>query len=306
MDATPKTPKVRILAVDDRRANLLALEAVLGNEYDLVLAQSGSEALAILERDANIDVILMDVQMPGMDGYEAATRIKNMPGRQGIPLVFITAVYSEDPHVKRGYSVGAVDYLTKPFDPDILRVKLNIYASFRHRAALLKAQERQLRESEDVLTAGRKLASVLEGLPVGVIITDVAGRICQTNEEVWRIIKSERAIENGSYGEVLAWWVRNKGTMKHGRSPLLRSLTEGASSQNEIVRIECLDGTTKNILESTSPLRGLDGAVVGAVVVIQDMTEAKKCEANFEQRITRLVSLGVGLEDATHVRREHA
>ncbi|MGH7328632.1 MAG: response regulator, partial [Polyangiaceae bacterium] len=71
--------KPRVLGVDDKPGNLLALEAVLGDRYELVTAQSGPEALSILERDPGFDVILMDLQMPGMDGYEAATRIKRMP-----------------------------------------------------------------------------------------------------------------------------------------------------------------------------------------------------------------------------------
>ena len=100
---TPSMP--RVLAVDDIPANLLALDAVLSDKFELVYAHSGPEAIAILKRDRDIDVILMDVQMPGMDGYEAAAVIKKLPGCDEIPLVFITAVYREDPHVKRGYEV---------------------------------------------------------------------------------------------------------------------------------------------------------------------------------------------------------
>ncbi|HEY1957115.1 MAG TPA: response regulator [Polyangiaceae bacterium] len=293
-------PKSRLLAVDDVPANLFALEAVLGRKYDLVGAKSGQEALDILKRDTNFDVILMDLQMPVMDGYEAARRIKQMPQCDDIPLVFITAVFQEDPHIKRGYEAGAVDYFTKPFDPDILRLKIDVYASFRHRTALIKARERQLRESEEVLRAGRKLANVLEGLPVGVIIADVDGRICQMNEEALRILKSDSAIATDAYGEVLSWWERNDERIKHGGSPLARALEHGHHTKNQLVPMECLDGTIKNVLESTSPLRSVEGAIVGAVVVMQDVTETKKCEADFEKRITQLVSLGVELEHASH------
>lgn len=295
-------PKSRVLAVDDTPANLLVLDAVLGDTHELVRAHSGPQAISMLQRDQNVDVILMDVQMPGMDGYETAREIKKLPGCEDIPIVFITAVYTEDPHVKLGYAAGGVDYFTKPFDPDILRLKVDVYASFRHRASVLRAKERQLRESEDVLRAGRKLASVLEGLPVGVIIADVAGRICQTNEEALRILRSADAIEKDAYGEVLEWWQRNEGAFKRARSPLARTLEGGESLRNEVVPMECLDGTTKSLLESTSPLRDLDGNVVGAVIVLQDVTEPKKVEADFEERIARLVSIGVELEDATHRR----
>jgi CheY-like chemotaxis protein len=290
-------PRSRILAVDDRPANLVALEAVLGDKYELVLAHSGREAIAKLERDSNIDVILMDVQMPEMDGYEASEHIKKIPGCQDIPLVLITAIYNEDPHIKRGYAVGALDYFTKPFDPSLLRLKVDVYASFRQRASLLRVKEQQLRESEDVLRASRKLASVLEGLPAGIITTDVAGRLCQTNEQALRILESVDAIESGAYGEILDWWQRNEEALKGSGSPLAASIENGESRHNVVVGIDCIDGTTKNLYVSASPLRDLGGAVVGAVMVLQDMTEPRKFEADFEERIARLVSLGVDLED---------
>ena len=216
-----------------------------------------------------------------------------------IPLVFITAVYHEDPHVRRGYEVGGVDYFSKPFDPGILRLKLDVYASFRRRASVLRVKERQLRDSEDVLRAGRKLWSVLEGLPVGVIIADVAGRICQANEEVLRILKSVKAVENDAYGEILEWWRRNEAVVRRGPSPLTRTLDTGESFKNQVVSLECLDGSTTRLLESTSPLRELNGAIVGAVVVLQDLTEPMKVEADFEERVARLVSIGVELEGAS-------
>ena len=85
-------------------------------------------------------------------------------------------------------------------------MKGGIYAAFRQKAAVLKERERQIRESEELYKAGRKLSSVLESLPVGVIIADVLGRIHQTNEQVSRIWKSVEPMEADSYGEILGWW----------------------------------------------------------------------------------------------------
>lgn len=297
------SPKSRILAVDDTPGNLIALSAVLGDKHELVEARSGPEALAILGRDRNIDVILMDVSMPGMDGYETAKRIKEMPECQDIPIVFITAVFREDPHVKRGYAAGGMDYFTKPFDPDVLRLKVDVYASFRRRAEVLRTRERQLIESENVLRAGRKLASMLEGLPVGVLIADTGGRISQANDEVLRILGSAAAIARDAYGEVIEWWLHNEAGMKR-RSPLARAL-HGESLQRQLVRIECVDGKTRSLLESASPLRGLEGDIVGAVVIIQDVTEHERVEADFEDRIARLVSIGVEVESAAQRQPKH-
>ena len=197
-----------------------------------------------------------------------------------------------------------MDYFSKPFDPGILRLKMDVYSSFRRRASLLRAKEQQLRESEDVLRAGRKLSSVLEGLPVGVLIADVAGRVCQANDQVLRILKSTSAIESDAYGEILDWWRRNEEMVLRGHLPLTRTLETGESFKNQVATIPCLDGSTKKVFASTSPLRALNGAIVGAVVVLQDMTEQGKIEADFEERVARLVSIGVELEGAA-VPHEH-
>jgi CheY-like chemotaxis protein len=290
--------KPRILAVDDQPANLVTLEAVLDREFDLQFAHSGAEAITIMEKEHDIDVILMDLQMPLMDGFEAARRIKRLPGCQEIPIVFITAVYNEDPYVKRGYAAGGVDYFTKPFDPDLLRLKMGIYASFRQRAALLKERELQLKETEEILRAGRKLSAFLESLPVGVLIADVDGRICQSNEEVSRICKSAELIENDAYGAILDWWDTSGGGLK-SEGPLTRAL-RGTASHQEVVQLRCVDGSTKSAFVSASPLFGLDRKVVGAVVVIQDIYETKQIATELERRITRLVAIGVEIEQSTH------
>ncbi|HUS33527.1 MAG TPA: response regulator [Kofleriaceae bacterium] len=289
--------KPRILAVDDTPSNLIALEAVLDREFDLRYARSGQEAIASLTEDHDVDVILMDVQMPGMDGFEAAGLIKQIPGCLETPIVFVTAVYTEDPHLKRGYQVGGVDYFTKPFDPDLLRLKVGIYASFRQRAALLKERELQIRATEELFTAGKKLSGLLESLPVGVLIADVDGRICQSNDEVSRICKSAELIKNDEYGKMLGWWDASGRLFKAGGGPLSRAL-HAKESQTEMMQIQCVDGTTKAVLTSASPLFGLDGHIVGAVIVIQDVSEPKRIGAELQHRIARLVSLGVELEES--------
>ncbi len=284
-------PKPTILAVDDTPSNLIALEAVLEDNFDLRFAKSGREAIASLEAQSDVAVILMDIQMPTMDGYEAAALIKKIPGCEDIPIVFVTAVYREDPHVKRGYAVGGVDYFTKPFDPDLLRLKVGIYASFRSRA---QERERQLKETEELLHAGRKLSALLETLPVGVLIADVQGRICQANEAISRILKSGELIKDDAYGQLLGWWDSAGQLIKERTGPLARAL-HGTVSHNEVLTIRCVDQSTKVVLISASPLLSLTGDIVGAVVVIQDVSESKKIEADLENRITRLVSLGVEL-----------
>ena len=286
-----------VMAVDDKRANLLALEALLGAEYQLLFANSGQEAVALVERHPHVDVILLDVQMPGMDGFQTATAIKRLPAGRDIPIIFITAVFSEDPHVRRGYQSGGIDYFSKPFDPEILKLKLRIYATFRTRETLLRQRERQVQESEELLRVGRKLSSLLESLTVGVLIADIEGRIYQTTEEVSRIFKSVEPAANDSYGEILGWW-DGDGQMIRTAGPLARALHGGESSHGEAITIRCFDGTSKEVLVSASPLRGLDQRLVGAVVLIQDMTEPRRIEEALAERVTRLIGIGVELEES--------
>lgn len=289
--------KAKILMVDDKTANLLALEAVLDRpEYDLIRANSGSDALDVLRQHPDIALILLDVQMPIMDGFETARLIKSDPAYAAIPIIFITAVYTTDPFVLKGMQAGGIDYFTKPFDPEVLKLKVAIYSSFRQKADILREREEKIRESEEVLRVGRKLASMLESLPVGIVISDALAHIGQTNEEVLKILKSAELSHADAYGQFLVWW-QNNGAMLRGRNgPLMRALA-GQSTSNEEVSLTCFDGTKKSVFVGASPLRNLEGHIVGAVLLLQDMTEQRKVEADFNDRIRRLVSIGVELEE---------
>ena len=293
-----QTPKPKILIVDDKRANQLALSAVLEDEFELEFADSGPEAVAAVERIPDLDVILLDIQMPGMDGFQTASAIKRLESAKDIPIIFVTAVYNEDPHIRRGYAVGGIDYFSKPFDPEILKLKVRIYASFRTRETVLRQRERHVRESEELLRVGQKLSSLLESLTVGVLIADVEGRICQMTEEVSRLLKAAEPVEQDAYGRILAWWDEAGRMIKDRGGPLARALGEGVTSHGEPTQITCLDGSPKTILMSASPLRGLDNRLVGAVVLIQDMTEPKKMEKALAERVSRLIGIGVELEQS--------
>jgi CheY-like chemotaxis protein len=296
--ASSATRRAKVLIVDDVRGNLLAVAAVLESDHDLLLANSGHEALRLLEQGAEVDVILMDVHMPGLDGFETAARIKKMPARDGVPIIFITAIYQDDPFVKKGYEVGGIDYFGKPFDPDILRMKIAAYASFRLKADLLRERELHIRESEELFRVGRKLSSMLESLPVGVLIADADGRICQTTDEAARILRCDEPARGDAYGEMLGWWDSAGQMIKNGEGPLSRALRAGQTTHSEPLKIRCFDGTAKTILASASPLHGLDRNVIGAVVLIRDLTESKKIEEDLSRRVTRLIALGVELEES--------
>jgi CheY-like chemotaxis protein len=142
-----------ILLVDDRDENLLALQAVLApTECRLVTARSGDEALRALLKD-DFAVILLDVQMPGLDGFETAELIRARERTRSVPIIFVTAISKEAHHVFRGYEAGAVEYLFKPLDPVVLRSKVEVFVESHERGRALAEREELLRATfEDAPT----------------------------------------------------------------------------------------------------------------------------------------------------------
>lgn len=138
----PGTPK--ILIVDDQPANLLVMESLLeGVEAELVKATSGQQALSlVLEHE--FALILLDVQMPGMDGFETATLLRGRKQTRHLPIIFVTAISKDDEHVFKAYESGAVDYLFKPINPHILRSKVDIFLQLDRQQRLLARKSTEL------------------------------------------------------------------------------------------------------------------------------------------------------------------
>jgi CheY-like chemotaxis protein len=135
----------RILLVDDLEANLVALQAILSPlRKTLVRARSGPEAMKALLRHDYV-VVLLDVVMPGMDGFETAAHIKRLHQTKDIPIIFLTGADSDGDHPFRGYAAGAVDFLTKPFDPWVLRAKVQVFIDLHRKNRQLQQQSTMLR-----------------------------------------------------------------------------------------------------------------------------------------------------------------
>jgi signal transduction histidine kinase len=144
-------PKANILMVDDHPENLVALEAILDRlGQNLVRATSGTEALRCL-LNQDFAVILLDVQMPGMDGFETATLIRQRARSAHTPIIFITAINRSENHVSRGYSLGAVDYLFKPIEPEILISKVAVFVCLFKKTQEVKWQAQQLEAANQEL-----------------------------------------------------------------------------------------------------------------------------------------------------------
>lgn len=151
--------QIDILLVDDHAGNLSALSAVLADlGENLLPARSGEEALRIL-LDRDVAVILLDVNMPGLDGFETASLIRTRPRSQRTPIIFLTAHNKEYSHVTRGYGIGAVDYVIKPFEPVIVRAKVAAFVDLYRKTKELEAEIARRQRAEEAV---RELNNDLE------------------------------------------------------------------------------------------------------------------------------------------------
>jgi response regulator RpfG family c-di-GMP phosphodiesterase len=151
-----------ILLVDDMEDNLIALEAVLGSLNEpLIRARSGEEAMKALLR-RRFALVLLDVRMPGMDGFETAANIKRLDQTKDVPIIFLTGTDDDSGYAFRGYATGAADYLTKPFDPWVLRAKVSVFLDLHRKNQQL---ERLLaRQRADYQEVGRRLTALEDEL----------------------------------------------------------------------------------------------------------------------------------------------
>lgn len=442
---------VNILLVDDQPKNLLALSAVLDSlGQNLVTATSGEQALKCLLQE-EFAVILLDVQMPVMDGFETAKLIRSRPSLQHTPIIFITAINRDDAYVKKGYSLGAVDYVLKPIVPEILLSKVAAFISLfkmtqqvKRQAAQLKAAnielereiakrqqaeealrqlneeleikvqertaqlvssnelliaeilERQrteealkltqfsvdravdaivwihpdshflyvneslcrmlgysrdellsmsvpdidpnvsladapilwqqlkqngsvsfesrqrrkdntlfpvevnssylefngtecvccfIRDISDRLAATEKLQrseallrKVLDTLPVGVWISDANGNILQANPVGQQIWAGAKYIGIEQFGEYKGWWADSGKRIEASEWGIARAITKGETSLNEVIEIECFDGTHKTILNSAAPMRNEQQEIIGAICVNKDISKSRQTQ----------------------------
>jgi len=274
-------PKVNVLLVDDHPQNLLALEAILDClGQNLVKAHSGAEALRCL-LNQDFAVILLDVQMPGMDGFETAKLIRQRQRSLHTPIIFLTAFSTSDTLVFKGYSLGAVDYLFKPLQPEILKSKVAVFvdlfkktAEIKRQAAQLAAINTELRKSEE------QFRSLSACSPVGIFMTDIAGRCTYTNSRCQATANfqlEESLIEGWSRSVhpedrdwVLADW--SARTLK------------GQEYSNEF-RLLAPEGSVRWVHVRSSPMLSEQGQLIGQVGTVEDITERKQAEAAHTQFI---------------------
>ncbi|MBN3961121.1 response regulator [Nostoc sp. NMS8] len=267
-------PKVNILIVDDKLENLLALEAILEKlGENLVRATSGEEALrCLLHQD--FAVILLDVQMPGMDGFETATLIRNRGRSRHTPIIFLTAFSTSDQMLFKGYALGAVDYLLKPLDPNILTSKVIVFVELfkkteavKQQAAQLVAVNTELRQSEE------RFRSLSTCSPVGIFETDTEGNCKYTNPRYQAIcgLKAAESLEKR--------WLESVHPEDRERAIASWSayICEGRDYSEEF-RFQTTQASIRWVQVRSSPMLSSQGELLGYVGTLEDITERKQAE----------------------------
>src|SRR4051812_22631845 len=272
--------RVEILLVDDRPENLLALEAILEPlGHTLIRAQSGEEALrALLSHD--FAVILLDVQMPGMNGFEVARTIKAREKTRHIPIIFLTAISKEEEYVFTGYSVGAVDYLFKPFQPEILRSKVaalvDLYlkqlkiAEQEQQLHVAERQEMELRHMREMLQSEERFKDIVETAMDAIIAIDEKGTIKLFNKSAERVFGRRMDDVNGSSilqffpadqrASILDRIVKSSGE-GDGKTPVVPMSMQAVRANKELFPIEA----------SVSRLEGAESSTY--TIILRDVSE---------------------------------
>ncbi|MFL6725446.1 MAG: response regulator [Sphingomicrobium sp.] len=296
-DAAQETrERARVLLVDDDERNLLAVANVLEDVGEMVLARSGEEALRHLLK-GEFAVILLDVYMPGMDGYETAQIIRGREQTKGIPIVFLSAVNKEAEHLLRGYAMGAVDYVFKPVDPIILRSKVAVFVDLfekskeierkaRHEQALLDANLRansdRLRAEQELRRAEQREAAIIQSLPMVLYLEPY-----DANPRVPHYISGDfEAITGFSYEDVVKqpgiWSERLHADDRIRVIAALEARRKTGRSAVEY-RWQCADGTYKHFLDHAVLLKDADGRPIEFAGTLTDISEQRSLESQLIQ-----------------------
>ena len=260
--------RARVLLVDDEPDNLVALEAVLEPlDRELVRATSGEEALRQLLRD-EFAVILLDVRMPGLDGFETAALIKRRERTRHLPIIFVTALSKDTEHVFRGYSEGAVDYLLKPYDPAVLRSKVSVFIDLHEKAGALEESEQRFR-------------TAFANAPIGMALLSAEGRFVQANRALADMLGHAHAELAG-----LPWESIVHPDERAEDRQALRELVDGGRSVYRAER-RCLhaDGHELMVALSVSATTGQGGGVQQLIAQLEDVTDRQRAEHERQKRL---------------------
>ncbi|MCK5893218.1 MAG: EAL domain-containing protein [Endozoicomonadaceae bacterium] len=258
----------KILIVDDKPENLLAMGKLLRSvDAEIFKALSGEEALGLALRH-EFAVILLDVQMPGMDGFETARFLRDNQSTATVPIVFVTAISKEDKHVTEGYEAGAVDYLYKPVNKDIVLSKVKVFLKLAEQRRDLSKQAVELR---DLSEQNRML---LDSVAEGIFGMNMEGGITFVNPAACKLLQLE---ENSLLETSIFPFFTEPGV-----NDIIKQWSENSEAPEKAISktgtLKISEESSLPVEFSASPIQAASGEVLGGVLVFQDITERKHLE----------------------------
>lgn len=296
-------PKQKILIVDDSKTNLALLDHMLAQEgCEVIQAKSGIEAVEMVQHH-DFALILLDIQMPGMNGYEAALKIKETDRSRHVPIIFITAIYQDDENVRQGYETGAVDYLFRPVDVEMLKSKVQVFLQMNQQKMLLEREVEERAKSEKALRkAEEKYRSIFERAVEGIFQSTIEGTFTEVNPAMVRLLGYDSAEEMiGVEG------IRQKIMVKPREyTAYMQIIQRDGYVSNFEFHARCKNGEIIWCSESSRlviPEKNGPELIEG---VLEDITQRKSTELELKQLATMDSLTGVGNRHLFFDRLEHA
>lgn len=261
---------VRILAVDDVPENLIALDALLREEgVELLTAKSGVEALELLLLH-DVALALLDVQMPGMDGFELAEFMRGTERTRRVPIIFLTAVATDERRKFRGYEAGAVDYLLKPVDPQILRNKVAVFIE------LCRQRKELAQQRDDHAAALTRLRAHGDNSPLAIVEIDHKQRIIAWSKGAERMFGWRSAEVCGFSAAQVEWPCPDSA---EDFAALMTAMIGGeASRETRLLRFRTAEGHTRDCECYCSALRSQQGRLISVNLQMLDVTDRMRAE----------------------------
>jgi PAS domain S-box-containing protein len=267
---------VKILLVDDLPENLFALEVILSTEdYVCVKANSGNDALKILLHEQDFAIILIDVQMPLMDGFETVELIRQIEKLKHVPIIFLTASMDNPAQIFKGYEAGAVDYMIKPLSPEILKAKVAVFVDLYKKTQELLAQAEQLQKLNNELTAQKLLSeyslSLIEATHDPLFTINAEGKITDMNnasENVTGILRKK----------LIGTDFADYFTEPQKAREVYQNVFEKGSITDSPLILRHNNGKLTDVLFNGSVYKDVKENVLGVVMVARDVTDQKRTE----------------------------
>lgn len=270
--------KPSLLLVDDNPQSLLALESILaGDDRVVVKAQSGEEALKHL-LDGDYSVILLDIKLTGIDGYETAGLIRAREKTRDVPIIFLTSYNKDDADVVKGYAYGAVDYIFKPIVSEILASKVNVFVELDKKTRDLERKNLELERAQHELVRSKAAETLIKHAPDPVFVTDLDANILLANNAACELL--------GLEPDRLGYDCLSRFLPEDEVGPFtaaLREVTNKGLSRNVELHPRSVLGKVTPTTLNASAWRGADGKIIGAIGILRDMSEYMRVLRDLER-----------------------